>query len=41
MKRAPGFISRVIQSPAGGSDQLVERLFGLFAKLRSRFRYCL
>ena len=40
-ERSACIISRLIQFPAGGPAQLLDRLFGLFAKLRRRFRYCL
>jgi hypothetical protein len=41
MERAPCLISRLIHLPAGGPAELLDRFFGLFAKLRHRFRYCL
>jgi hypothetical protein len=38
MEGIAGFISRVIQSLAGGPAQLLNGFPGIFAKLRRRFR---
>jgi hypothetical protein len=40
MERAPRLLSRFVQFPAGGSAQLLDRVLGLFAKLRCRFHDC-
>ena len=41
MEGGPGLASHLIHSPAGGTAQLLHRLFGVFAKPGRRFLYCL
>jgi hypothetical protein len=39
MERVACLISRLVEFPAGGPAQFLQRLFGIPAKLRRRFRY--